>query len=616
MGLVALLFAILVFPMACGGDDNIQRIEVPELSIVEPESGQINLEPPPDEDREQSQGTISIRNTGLATLRVTRLEMVNTPERLARFDRTDQSCSVEADCEGGQICLATGTCVELGLPATPLEFQPSDGIDLEFVLQRGSTEIICPEAPAEIAPEFEEFYCGEVIIETNAQNNAGVVENGRARILFLRPDTSGQIAVNPEFISFQQVQPGTSDSQDFSVQNVGSTPLTVTQISVTDAGNFFTITGDTGFPAVIEPQENATWTLNLEIPADAAPEDYVGFTEMIINSSAGNSSAGNIPIEVSADAAAAPEVTISESTLKFDQQASQTITIQNTGSATLIVSRLKVEPNEASAFYSFEIEGNDVTDTLPPQNIAKGDSLDLTINFDSTASTESSVGILTIGHNAQAQNRRSEVILLGDAGDVPIARVHPLGFTFLADPDNTSTRTFVLRNIGTAALDVSALALNFNQGSDAEFTVTGVPANVPPGGISTGTVTFTGANASPDVGSAVFATNDDVGEIALGLRDVASSGEVIVPQITPLFANDARVGAQLGFTAANSTPSESSDNALWTLLERPAGSEVFFFVANEELSFTPDVAGTYRFSLLLNDNQRESEEIYELTVVE
>lgn len=618
IGLAALLLAVTVFPLACGGDgDNFQRAEVAELGIEEPSAGQIDLELPPDEDRAQVQSPpITLRNTGLADLRVTRLELLNTPASLVAWSRTEESCTMDSDCDqsnGEQICLQAANCVAVGLPEAPLTITPGDGVVIETLIRRGSTEIECPEAPADIEPEFAEFYCGELVVETNATNNAGNVENGAARIVFLRPNTSGRISVNPQFIEFDNVQPGSSASQEFSIQNTGSTPLTVEQISITDRGNFFSITGSTSFPTVIESDENETWTLSLEIPSSATPEEYEGFTDLVIDSSAGSST---IPVNVTAEAAASPDITISQSTLKFDQQTSQTITIESTGETTLIVNRLRVDPSEAADFYTFEYQGNDVTDSFPNTNIARGDSIDITVNFDASASTESSVGILTIGHNVRAKNNRSEVILLGDAGDVPIARVYPIGFTFLADESNTADRTFVLRNIGTAPLDVSAVNLMFVQGSDAEFTVTGIPANIPAGGIATGMVNFQGANASPDIGNAVFTTNDDVGELLLSIKDVTSSGEVIVPQVTPLFANDARVGRTASFTAADTTPAESAGNALWTLLERPAGSEVFFFVANEELSFVPDVAGTYRFSLLVAANDREAEEIYELTVVE
>lgn len=619
LGFAALAFAAM-FWSACGGDSNVQRREVPEFSIDGVTSFQFELSLPPNDDQEEVQTPgMTLRNTGLTTLNVTRLELLNAPERLVSWSSTEQSCSMDSECEGEgeQICLNNQNCVKLGLPETPFEIREGGGVPIDFLLRRGSTELVCPEAPPEIDQGFADLYCGELIIETNADNQSGVVENGNARIVFLRPNLSGEIAITPTFIEFEEVQPASTSSREFSVQNVGTQPLTIEQIAVSDRGAFFSVSGGSELPVVLESQQNETWTLNLEVPSDATEDEYTGFTDLEVISSATNPSAGIVPVSVSAEASAAPDIEFSQEVLKFDGSSTQTLTIENTGSATLIVNRLNVQNEAARPFYSFEIDGTDATDQFPQQNVPRGESIEVTINFDRPGgNADSSVSALTVGHNVRAKNQRSELLLLGDAGDVPVARIHPQGFTFFAEAGNSSTRTYVVRNIGTASLEVTSVMMEFNQGNDAEFTISGVPMTIPPGGFETGTVSFDGANATPDVGNAIFATNDDVGELRLGIKDVTSSSDAVIPVVRRDFANDARVNTTLQFSAADSEPASSASNAIWTLIERPAGSEVFFFNVGETMSFVPDTVGTYRFSLIVSQSQREAEVVHDVEVVE
>ena len=99
------------------------------------------------------------------------------------------------------------------------------------------------------------------------------------------------------------------------------------------------------------------------------------------------------------------------------------------------------------------------------------------------------------------------------------------------------------------------------------------------------------------------------------MKDIDSAGEAVTAVITPGTTNDVRVGATALFNASASTPAGVATSGLWTLLERPAGSTVFFSLTGEELRFVPDKAGTYKIALLTSANQREAQVTYDLTVV-
>lgn len=608
------LVALTLGIMACG-DDNIQQRLLPELSI-ENTSGAINLQLPPVNDKPQKQPTtIILRNTGEAEMQVTKMEWVAKPDRLDAIGERGDACTTDDQCGEG-ICLAPN-CIDLGFQATPFAIEPGLRYDLELVISQGSGELNCPAPGVDVPAEYQASYCGEFVIHTNATNTAGIIKDGKATIYLLRPSSSGQIEITPEFIEFQLVQPGTQQSREFSIRNTGSEALTIEQISMGAKAEFFRISGDTP-PLEIAAGTSQSWTLTVDIPATAEPSQYEGFTELQVVSSAVNASSGRVPVQVSAGAGSAPLISLNETTLAFDQNASQTLTVSNVGDATLQITSMTVTPAAARQFYRFEIDGVDVTTNFQTVNVAKDATKDITVIFNRPAgNTASAVATLQLNHNDRVANSRSEVTLLGDAGDVPIARIYPQGFTFQAAVGETDTRTFVIRNVGTADLVISDATLNFSIGdiSGSEFQISGHLGTIPPGGLKAGTVTFTGTNAQEDIGAVVFASNDATAMLELGIKDVISASPEVTAVITPGSTNDAVVNRVASFSATDSTPEDATVGALWTLVSRPAGSSNFFFTTGPELQFVPDQAGEYRFVMLINKQLRESEASFTLNVV-
>ncbi len=613
--MLMLLGAAVLF--SCSDDGNIQEELIPQLSI-EGTEGSINLQLPRTDDRPAKQAnSVIIRNTGQAPLSITNLEWLAKPTRVDAIGASGSECTDDSQCGGGEACLAP-TCVSLGFAQTPIEVEPGLRYDLEFLVTTGSGELDCPAAPEGTPEEFLNSFCGAFQISTNAINSGGLVENGSATIYLLRPSSSGQIEITPDFVEFQLVQPGVPQTRDVSVRNVGSETLTVTEIFIASMREFVSVGGETP-PVEIEPGTSNTWTVTVSVPEGTDPSEYEGFTELTVNSTAVNNlSGGKIPVQISAGAASAPLISVDPTTLTFDQADRQTITISNDGDATLQVTSLTVTPASTRAFYKWEVDGTDVTNNFQTINVPKGETKDIVVVFERPAGNEdSAVATLQINHNDRISNSRTEVTLLGDAGDVPIARIYPTGFTFQAAQGEISTRTFVIRNVGTADLEITDEDLQFSVGdeSGAEFQVSGHLGTIAPGGLRSGTVTFTGANATEDIGVVIFESNDPNTSIELGIKDVVAAAAPVSAVITPASLNDGKVGVVASFSANESTPAQAITNALWTLTSRPAGSNVFFSATGAEMQFVPDVAGEYTFSMLLSSELRESEATFTLNVV-
>jgi len=600
---------------ACSGD-NIQQRLLPELNI-ENTMGSINLQLPPVDDKAHKQSTtVIVRNTGEANMKVTRMEWIDKPSRLDVIGPRGNACVQDNECGAG-ICL-TSTCIELGFAQTPIEIEPGLRYDIEFVIAQGSGELNCPQPSANVPEEYQLNYCGSFVIETDATNTSGIIVDGKTTIYMLRPTSSGQIEITPDFIEFLGVQPGTTQSRDFSVRNTGTQDLNVEQIFMESRSEFFRIAGETP-PLDIAPGTAQTWTLTVDIPVGADASQYEGFTNLVVVSGAVNASiGGRVPVQVSAGAGSAPLIEVEPATLTFDQNNRQTLTVHNRGEATLQVTSMNVTPASARQFYRWEVDGTDVTNNFQIINVPRDQSKEITIVFDRPAGNEASaVATLQLNHNDRISNSRTEVTLLGDAGDVPIARIYPQGFTFQAAVGESDSRTFVIRNVGTADLEITDATLSFSIGdaSGSEFQVSGHLGTIPPGGMKAGTVTFTGTNAQEDIGVVVFTSNDPGAMLELGIKDVVSASPAVTAVITPGSTNDAVVGRVVSFSASESIPADALENSLWTLAERPANSNAFFFSTGPDLQFVPDVAGSYRIVLLLSRQLRESEDSYTLTVV-
>ncbi|MEZ4461084.1 MAG: hypothetical protein R3E66_15445 [bacterium] len=121
-------------------------------------------------------------------------------------------------------------------------------------------------------------------------------------------------------------------SQDFSIRNTGTQPLTVEQFSFSALGNFLKSPQASSFP-IVEPDTRRR-TLTVDVPSTAVAADYEGFAQLQVGSTAINANEGNISVQVSAGAGSAPAIDLSASSLVFTDAATKNLTIENIGEAT------------------------------------------------------------------------------------------------------------------------------------------------------------------------------------------------------------------------------------------------------------------------------------------
>ena len=230
----AALMALAGLAAGCGGS-SIETTDEAGVSLETPPDGRLTLRLPARPNQPEEQPTrLRIRSTGKANLKVTGVEWLARPDRLVirKASSAVDSCETECDVD---LCVRSGagnTCIEPGVPDIA-ELTEQSLYDFVFFIKAGAGELVCPNAPDSVDPEYVTTdYCGTLQIETNANtDDGGLINGGTLQVHFYTGGTSGEIKLTPDFISFSNVGPGFSDTRTFSVENSGTSPLSIRSIT-------------------------------------------------------------------------------------------------------------------------------------------------------------------------------------------------------------------------------------------------------------------------------------------------------------------------------------------------------------------------------------------------
>ncbi len=622
-------FALL---SGCGGGDNFDAREVAALSIEgwTGDSYELNIDRASVQNVQQPDSLVILRSSDKAPLKVTKLEWVARPDRLGILGErvvdgagNQVPCTAndeEASCGAypGSICLAVSGahCQSTDLPATPFEIASGLQRQLQFVVKKGNGQLECPAPGASVPEEYRSNYCGELLIETNASNNSGIVKNGNARLYFLVDEKSGEMSLSPQFIEFANAKAGVSQSKTFEVSNTANQPLTIQQITIYPANGMLSISPDMplGTSTVIEPNSSKTYTLTFNPPASATEAELKFSSEIHFESSSIGTSSRLIKVNVTPDSGNAPRITVDPLTLSFVDSAEQTITVQNSGETVGQITSLSVSPVAARSMYKVWYNDVDILAQFPSQRptlarMTNGEPsmIELVVEFvapeDPTAST---LATLDIRHNDLQAGGKTSVTLLGNSTEIALGQVLPTQYTFVAGEPG-QTVDFVVYNRGTDPLEITDAEIALPVGAEEGlFTVSDVTGTIPAGGLVKGTVTY-GGTTNIRRQSTLILTSNTAGEAQdmtlMLVAQPAAEAVSLEPTITPSFASTARVGESTSFTVSDVSGTANLPGSSWLLVERPAGSTAFLSGNGESASFVPDVAGNYKVSVVVPNEE-------------
>ena len=642
---LSLVVALGGWSLLAGCGNGITDTESPELAVLS-STNEYQLQQMGPRDRDRTLPSLELENVGPGTMEITKIEWVSRPDRLHGYysgaNSTDGGvCSTDSDCGSDAFCLsASGACRDLGFAPQPIEVLTGRRHTLNFVLTQSSQPVQCPEAHEEVPEDIVSRYCGELVIETNATNDAQSVENGNARIYFVTDGTSGLMSLSESFVRFTEVAPGGTYTRTFSINNDAAQPLTVERATYTNNANWFSISPNIA-NTTIEGNGSQSFTLEMNVPLDVGLEDLeFGTSVNFASSSAGTSP--SMFVEVTAGLGDVPVIEVTPGQLSFVDSDSQTFEIRNYGGGTLIVTRIDLNPSSLEDVYRVLYEGNEIdlgrggVPNLPRAGDDGPTVRELTVEFTAPADpARSTVATLEIRHNDTRTESPLRVQLLGDNADVALGEIgnQSTRQIRMVSDGGPQVRRLPLVNRGNADLVISDVEFDDTQSNtdQADYEVqvyeNGSLAaleglRLEPGEIRELVISYVGASQFAQTLGVELISNHAGQPGAMSFTVQAQTGSLseLEAVISPSFSTNAVVGQPTSFQLVLSGSGEganSANNAQWMTLERPAGSTALVQAVGAATTFVPDQSGRYRILVQLRDDQnREIQTVLEFQAVE
>jgi len=337
--------------------------------------------------------------------------------------------------------------------------------------------------------------------------------------------TGPSIEISPSTVSFGDLAVGQSATKTVTVTNDGTGVLKVSGISVTGTG--FSASGpklpmslsagqSTSISAVFKPTAGNAETGTITITSNAE-----GSPSRIALSGTGTTTTTS-----------APELTAAPSSIAFGSvavgsEATQTIKLENTGSAAIAISKV-----------AFSGTGISVSGVTAPMTLDGGKSTNLTVTY-KPASPTTLTGSVTITSNASDS---SMVIGINGTATSSTLAATPSSFSFgNVVVGSDTTQTIRLQNIGTSEVKISSLTP-----SVANVTISGItlPANLAPGTSATLTAAYK-PTAAGGVSGKITVTSTAVGSpTIIDLSGTAAAASIqLTPSATSLSFGDVTVGS-------------------------------------------------------------------------
>ena len=271
--------------------------------------------------------------------------------------------------------------------------------------------------------------------------------------------TAAQISVTPMALDFGSVTVGSKGTANFSIANTGASDLTVSMITL--SGTEFAISG-IATPKTISSGQTVPVTVTFApTAAGAVPGSIVLTSNDPVNPTATVSLAGTGSTTPVGQLTANP-ASLSFASIPAGTTASQTITLKNSGTASIAVSSITEAGNE------FTVSGVSL-----PFTLAASQTATLSVKFAPTVTGVAS-GTLSVASNAGASPLTISLSGTATAAAVGKLTASPMNLNFgsVADGSNVS-QSVTISNTGTAALTINTITT-----TGTGFSASGVSAPV------------------------------------------------------------------------------------------------------------------------------------------
>jgi hypothetical protein len=274
------------------------------------------------------------------------------------------------------------------------------------------------------------------------------------------------IEVNPAIGNFGNVVPGGHSEVDFTVRNVGTGELQVNPVSISggDAGQFSIVSGGLSSFTL---KHNELRVVKVRFKATSAGNKS---TTLVLSSNDRDENPLIIALN-GAGTAGNPTITVNPvvhhlGNVNVGSQSAQVFTVSNTGNADLVIETIEILGRDNTAF---------AIDNAGPLTLVSGTNTNITAIYRPTIQTipaDDDTAYIRFQNNDPGANKNPFwVNLIGRATGISDISVNPTLYSFgSVNANATASKTFVVRNEGSARLDIQALQMI---GTDnAHFVIT------------------------------------------------------------------------------------------------------------------------------------------------
>jgi hypothetical protein len=466
---------------------------------------------------------------------------------------------------------SSGVCNLSGTPGN-ITTDPllADPVSLDLHLSTGSPAIDAGDDSISPIPSTDFDGAPRIV---NGEIDMGAYEYQGATSFLVSP---GSLGFNPQSV-------GTSSStQPVTVTNTGAVTLHFHPMQI---GSDFTQSNNCSGPNGLAIGQSCTEQVAF------APISPGTKSETLTISGANSASNGSVSLS---GLATAPVASLSTNALPFNPQplfttsAAQTVTLTNTGNATMVVSSVVTTGD-------FAVTHNCAT-------LSPGANCTASVTFTPTA-TGARIGTLSFNDNAAGSPH--QVSLTGTGTGPEISFSSPsLAFPSESIGVSSSPMVLIVTNAGVSPLVFSSIQVS------GSYTETNTCSTVPPAGTCQVSVTFTPAQYGSNPGALLFADNaaaspqtvllSGTGLAPIGSLSPASvsfPGTFVVgsqsPAIPVFYSNSGNEA--LGVTSISTSANFSQTNNCGSYLRPATGCTISVF-------FTPSSTGALTGTLTVYDN--------------
>jgi Abnormal spindle-like microcephaly-assoc'd, ASPM-SPD-2-Hydin len=360
-----------------------------------------------------------------------------------------------------------------------------------------------------------------------------------------------QLTVSPASVSYGNVSVGSSAPQTITLTNAGNATLTVTQL--TASGAAYGVSG-AAMPLNIGAGSNASFTATF---APTAAGAAAGSISIVSNAPGSPASVALSGTGIQGQLGAAPS-TVNFGSVNVGSNGSQTITLTNSGTASLTISQATASGT------GFSISG-----ITTPLTLGAGLSTSFTAKFAPTSagSVSGSVSIVNNGPNSPI------TVSLSGSGTAtaPQLTISPANVSYGNVAVGGSTpQTITLTNSGNATLTVTQATV-----SGTGFSMSGatMPMNINAGSNASFTATFAPTSAGAASGSISVVSNAPGSPAAIALSGTGIQGQL---GANPTSVNFGSVG--VGSTGTQTITLTNSGSASVTISQASASGTGFSII--------------------------------------